>query len=169
MINIRNKFKNFGLLEALVFASILYVVIMLAWTASTRKGVLERVNDIKSNHKNVVELLNNEINECSQNLQKETSWGEDCNSKWTSSVIIKHILKNINLKNPYSLSKPLIQSSSDPRIDAEGKAGQSTNKGIIFVSINDFSSEAGSEWIVGTCVKSPCVAAGNNELVSIYR
>ena len=63
----------------------------------------------------------------------------------------------------------MIQSSSDPRIDAEGKAGQSTNKGVIFVSSNDFNADAGSEWIVGTCVKSPCVAAGNNELVSVYR
>ena len=51
---------------------------------------------------------------------------------------IDHILKNIKLKNPYSLNKQLIQSSSDPRIDAEGKAGQSTNKGVIFVSLNDF-------------------------------
>ena len=63
----------------------------------------------------------------------------------------------------------LIQTSSDPRIQAEGKAGQSTEKGIIFVSSNDFFTEAGSEWIVGTCIKSPCVAAGNNELISIYR
>ena len=169
MIDIRKKIKNYGPLEALVFVSIFYVVTMLVWTATTRKGVLEKVNDIKSNHKYVVELLNNEINQCSQNPQQKTSWGEDCNATWTSSSIVEHILKNVKLKNPYSLNKPLIQSSSDPRIDAEGKAGQSTNKGVIFVSLNDFSAEAGSEWIVGTCVKSPCVAAGNNELVSIYR
>ena len=169
MINIRKKFKNFGPLEALVFVSVFYVAIMLVWTALTRDGVLEKANDIKSNHKNVVELLNNEINECSQNNQTKTSWGEDCNSTWTSSAIVEHIIKNVKLKNPYLLNKPLIQSSADPRIDAEGKAGQSTNKGVIFVSLNDFSSEAGSEWIVGTCVKSPCVAAGNNELVSVYR
>ena len=41
--------------------------------------------------------------------------------------------------------------------------------GIIFISSNDFHAEPGSEWIIGTCVKSPCVAAGNNELTSIYR
>jgi len=169
MINLKKKFKNFGPLEILVSASILYVVFMLIWTASTRSGVLEKANDIKSNHKNVVELLNNEINKCSQNTQEKTSWGEDCGSIWTSPAIIEFILKNVKLNNPYSLSKPLISSSSDPRIDAEGKAGQSTNKGIIFVSANDFTAEAGSEWIIGTCVKSPCVAAGNNELVSIYR
>jgi len=169
MINLRKKFKNFGPLEALVFASIFYAVAMLIWTATTRSGVLERANNIKSNHKNVVEFLNDQIDKCSQDFQKQTSWGEDCNSTWTSSIIVNHILKNIELKNPYSINKPLIQSSSDPRIDAEGKAGQSTNKGVIFVSLNDFSSEAGSEWIVGTCVKSPCVAAGNNELISVYR
>ena len=79
------------------------------------------------------------------------------------------MLSNIDLKNPYSINKPLIQTSQDPRILAEGKAGQSTDKGIIFVSSNNFESEAGSEWVVGTCVMSPCVAAGNNELVSVYR
>ena len=169
MINLRKKFKNFGPLELLVFASIFYVAVMLIWTATTRNAVLEKVNNIKSNHKNVVKLLNNEINQCSQNLQKKTSWGEDCNSTWTSSAIVVHIIKNVKLKNPYLLNKPLIQSSADPRIDAEGKAGQSTDKGVIFVSSTDFYAEAGSEWIIGTCVKSPCVAAGNNELVSIYR
>ena len=87
--------------------------------------------------KNVVELLNNEINKCDGAcIGKESI--DDCDSKWTSSIMIDHILKNIKLKNPYSLNKQLIQSSSDPRIDAEGKAGQSTNKGVIFVSLNDF-------------------------------
>ena len=169
MISLQKKFKNFGLLEILVSISIFYVVAMLIWTATTRNGVLEKANNIKSNHKNIVKFLNDQINICSQDLQKQTLWGEDCNSTWTSSKIVDYILKNIELKNPYSISKPLIQSSSDPRIDAEGKAGQSTNKGVIFVSSNDFNADAGSEWIVGTCVKSPCVAAGNNELVSIYR
>ena len=146
MINIRKNFKNFGPLEVLVFASVFYAVAMLVWTATTRNGVLEKANN-----------------------QKKTSWGEDCNSTWSSSTIIEYILKNMKLKDPYSLTKPLISSSSEPRIDAEGKAGQSTNKGVIFVSSNNFSAEAGSEWIVATCIKSPCVAAGNNEIVSIYR
>jgi len=169
MINIKNKFKNFGPLEVLVCASVFYVATMLIWTGTTRNSVLKKANNIKTNHKNVVKLLNNEIDMCSQDLQKQTSWGEGCNSTWTSSIIVSHILKNVELKNPYTLSKPLIQTSADPRIDAEGKAGQSTNKGVIFVSLNNFTAEAGSEWVVGTCVKSPCVAAGNNELVSIYR
>jgi hypothetical protein len=169
MINLRKKFKNFGPLEMLVFTAIFYAVAMLIWTATTRNGVLEKANNIKSNHKNIVKFLNDQINICSQDLQKQTLWGENCNSTWTSSKIVDYILKNIELKNPYSINKPLIQSSSDPRIDAEGKAGQSTNKGVIFVSSNDFNADTGSEWIVGTCVKSPCVAAGNNELVSVYR
>ena len=63
----------------------------------------------------------------------------------------------------------IVKSAQDPRLQAEGKAGQSTEMGIIFVSNNDFKSEPGSEWIIGTCVKSPCVAAGNNELTSLYR
>ena len=46
---------------------------------------------------------------------------------------------------------------------------RSTEMGIIFISSSDFDSAPGSEWIIGTCVKSPCVAAGNNELTSVYR
>ena len=169
MIDIKRKLKNFGPLEFLVLSSLAYVVIMLIWTASTRSSVLQKANDIKFNHKTIVEFINNEVNKCSSNENGLTSWGENCNSTWNSSNIVKYILDNFRLNNPYNTDKPLIQTSQDPRIQAEGKAGQSTDKGIIFVSENNFDSEAGSEWIIGTCIKSPCVAAGNNELVSAYR
>ena len=169
MNNLKRKLKNFGPLEFLVASSLIYVTIMLLWTGSTRSAVIQKANDIKINHKAVVEFINNEVNECSSNENGKTSWGENCNSSWNSSNIVKYILDNIKLNNPYKIEKPLIQTSQDPRIQAEGKAGQSTDKGIIFVSENNFESEAGSEWVIGTCVKSPCVAAGNNELVSAYR
>ena len=169
MINFSIKLKNFGPLEFLVISSLSYVVIMLIWTASTRSAVVQKANDIKFNHKTVVEFINNEVNECSSNENGKTSWGENCNSSWTSSNIVRYILDNFKLNNPYKIEKPLIQTSQDPRIQAEGKAGQSTDKGIIFVSESNFESEAGSEWVIGTCVKSPCVAAGNNELISAYR
>ena len=169
MIDLNRKLKNFGPLEFLVLSSITYVVAMLLWTASTRSEVLQKANDIKSNHKSVIEFINNEVNNCSSNNDGSTSWGEKCNSDSTSNKIVNYLLSNIDLKNPYSIDKTLIHTSQDPRIQAEGKAGQSTDKGVIFVSSGNFESEAGSEWIVGTCVKSPCVAAGNNELVSVYR
>ena len=169
MINVTRKFKNFGPLEILVLSSITYVVVMLIWTASTRSEVLQKANDIKYNHKSVINFINDQVNICSSNEKALTSWGEKCNAVWTSDKIVSYVLSNIELKNPYSIEKPLIQTSQDPRIQAEGKAGQSTDKGIIFVSLNNFDSEAGSEWVVGTCIKSPCVAAGNNELVSVYR
>ena len=169
MISLNRFFKNFGLLEILVLSSLSYVIIMLLWTASTRSAVEEKANLIKSNHKKVLNFINEQINICDQNENGSTVWGDLCNENWSSQKIVKYILKNSNLSNPYSISKDLIQSSEDPRIQAEGKAGQSTDKGIIFVSSNNFESEAGSEWVVGTCIKSPCVAAGNNELVSVYR
>jgi len=169
MINFSRKLKNFGPLEFLVISSLAYVIIMLIWTASTRSAVVQKANDIKFNHKTVVEFINNEVNKCSSNENGKTSWGENCNSSWTSSNIVRYILDNFKLNNPYKIEKPLIQTSQDPRIQAEGKAGQSTDKGIIFVSESNFESEAGSEWVIGTCVKSPCVAAGNNELISAYR
>ena len=169
MIDLSRKLKNFGPLELLVISSLTYVIIMLIWTASTRSAVVQKANDMKFNHKTVVEFINNEVNKCSSNENGKTSWGENCNSAWTSSNIVKYILDNFKLNNPYKIEKPLIQTSQDPRIQAEGKAGQSTDKGIIFVSESNFESDAGSEWVIGTCVKSPCVAAGNNELVSAYR
>ena len=169
MIDINRKLKNFGPLEFLVISSLAYVIIMLIWTASTRSAVVQKANDIKANHKLVVEFINGQVNECSSNEEGKTLWGDKCNSSWSSSKIVNHIINNLKLNNPYEINKPLIQTSQDPRIQAEGKAGQSTDKGIIFVSENDFESEAGSEWVIGTCVKSPCVAAGNNELVSAYR
>ena len=169
MINLSRRLKNFGPLEFLVISSLAYVIIMLIWTASTRSAVVQKANDIKFNHKTVVEFINNEVNKCSSNENGKTSWGENCNSSWTSSNIVRYILDNFKLNNPYKIKKPLIQTSQDPRIQAEGKAGQSTDKGIIFVSESNFESEAGSEWVIGTCVKSPCVAAGNNELISAYR
>ncbi len=169
MTYIKRKLKNFGLLEILVLSSLLYVAVMLTWTATTRSAVVQKANEIKTNHKLVVEFINEQVNECSSNENNKTSWGDDCNATWSSSKIVNYILNNIKLNNPYKISKPLIQTTQDPRIQAEGKAGQSTDKGIIFVSENNFESEAGSEWVIGTCIKSPCVAAGNNELVSAYR
>ena len=169
MIELQRKLKNFGPLETLVLSSLAYVIIMLIWTATTRSAVVQKANDIKTNHKVVVDFINEQVNECSSNDEGKTSWGDDCNSTWNSSKIVNYVLNNIKLNNPYNINKPLIRTSQDPRIQAEGKAGQSTDKGIIFVSENNFESEAGSEWVIGTCVKSPCVAAGNNELVSAYR
>ena len=150
MINFNRRLKNFGPLEFLILGSLFYVVGMLIWTATTRSEVLQKASDIKTNHKMVVDLINSEVNECSSNIEGKTSWGDNCNSSWDSSKIVNYILDNFKLNNPYNIKKPLIQTSQDPRIQAEGKAGLSTDKGIIFVSSNNFDKEAGSEWIIGT-------------------
>ena len=57
-----DRFKNFGLLELLVSFSAIYVVSMLIWTASTRSAVQEKADNVKLNHKQVVDLINSEIN-----------------------------------------------------------------------------------------------------------
>ncbi len=164
------NFRKFGLLEVLVFFSALYVVSTLLWTASTRSAVEEKANLIKSNHKTIVDFINDQINKCDKgNEHSKTIWGDLCNDTWSSQKIIKYININLYLKNPYSKSSSIVMSAQDPRLQAEGKAGQSTEMGIIFLSSKDFDSDPGSEWVIGTCVKSPCVAAGNNELTSIYR
>ena len=165
-----NRFKNFGLLELLVIFSAVYVVTMLLWTASTRSAVEEKANTVKSNHKQIVDFINTEINKCDQGDENsKTKWGDLCKGEWLSEKVIQYINNNMKISNPYSSSKEIIKQAQDPRLQAEGKAGQSTEMGVIFLSSKNFSSEPGSEWIIGTCVKSPCVAAGNNELTSVYR
>ena len=103
MIDINRKLKNFGPLEVVVLSSITYVLVMLLWTASTRSEVLQKANDIKSNHKSVVDFINDEVNKCSSNEKDSTSWGEKCNSVWSSDKIVNYVLNNIDLKNPYSM------------------------------------------------------------------
>ena len=164
------RFKNFGLLEGLVIFSAIYIVSMLLWTASTRSIVEQKADIVKSNHKEIVDFINNEINKCDKgNENSKTKWGDSCNGDWLSEKVIKYINSNLNIENPYSSNKEIVKEAQDPRLQAEGKAGQSTEMGIIFLSSKNFSSEPGSEWVIGTCIKSPCVAAGNNELTSVYR
>ena len=61
------SFKNFGFLEVLVSLSAIFVVGMLIWTASTRPAVEARANLVKDNHNKVVNLINDEINNCGNN------------------------------------------------------------------------------------------------------
>ena len=86
--------------------------------------------------------------------------GDPCKSAWVTDNVIKYVLENLKLTNPYSANSLVIKSTTDPRLQAEGQAGQSTEMGVIFVTSTNFMSEPGSEWVVGTCFKSPCVAAG---------
>ena len=163
------KLKNFGLLEFLIIISAVYVVGMLIWTASTRPEVEARANLVKENHKKVVDFINGEINKCGNNDEGEfTIWGDPCNAEWIAEKVVSYINNNLQIKNPFSDDNK-VKTDPDPRIKAEGKAGQSVEMGVIFLMSSNFMSDPGSEWIVGTCFKSPCVAAGNNELTSLYR
>ena len=72
----RINFKNFGLLETLVMLSVIYVVGMLIWTASTRPEVEAKATLVKENHKKVVDFINNEVNKCGNSDETlQTVWG----------------------------------------------------------------------------------------------
>ena len=166
---IKINIKKFGLLEFLVITSLIFVVGMLIWTASTRPAVEAKANLVKENHKKVVDFINNEVNECGNaDESKMTVWGDLCNGEWISEKVVSYINNNMKIENPFS-DDSKVKTDPDPRIKAEGKAGQSVEMGVIFLMSANFLPDPGSEWIVGTCFKSPCVAAGNNELSSIYR
>ncbi len=161
--------KKFGLLEFLVMISLIFVVGMLIWTASTRPAVEAKANLVKENHKKIVDFINNEVNECGNaDKSKVTIWGDPCNGEWIAEKVVSYINSNMNIENPFS-DDSKVKTDPDPRIKAEGKAGQSVEMGVIFLMSANLLPDPGSEWIVGTCFKSPCVAAGNNELTSIYR
>ena len=163
------NFKNFGLLELLVVFSLIFVVGMLIWTASTRPAVEAKANIVKDNHNKVVDFINNEVNKCGNaDESKITVWGDPCNGEWIADKVVTYINNNLEIKNPFS-DDSRVKTDPDPRIKAEGKAGQSVEMGVIFLMSSNFLPDPGSEWIVGTCFKSPCVAAGNDELTSIYR
>ena len=166
---IKINIKKFGLLEFLVITSLIFVVGMLIWTASTRPAVEAKANLVKENHKKVVDFINNEVNECGNaDETKKTKWGDPCNGEWIAEKVVSYINNNMKIENPFS-DDSKVKTDPDPRIKAEGKAGQSVEMGVIFLMSANFLPDPGSEWIVGTCFKSPCVAAGNNELSSIYR
>jgi len=166
---IKISVKKFGLLEFLVIASLIYVVGMLIWTAGTRPAVEVKANLVKENHKKVVDFINNEVNECGNaDESKVTIWGDPCNGEWIAEKVVSYINNNMKIENPFS-DDSKVKTDPDPRIKAEGKAGQSVEMGVIFLMSANFLPDPGSEWIIGTCFKSPCVAAGNNELTSIYR
>ena len=166
---IKINIKKFGLLEFLVISSLIYVVGMLIWTASTRPAVEAKANLVKENHKKVVDFINNEVNECGNaDETRMTKWGDPCNGEWIAEKVVSYINNNMKIENPFS-NDSKVKTDPDPRIKAEGKAGQSVEMGVIFLMSANFLPDPGSEWIVGTCFKSPCVAAGNNELTSIYR
>ena len=73
MIDLKRKLKNFGALEVLVISSIFYVVSMLIWTATTRSEVLQKANDIISNHKYVTDYINETVNNSSTDEEALTS------------------------------------------------------------------------------------------------
>ena len=151
----RINLKNFGLLETLVSLSVIYVVGMLIWTASTRPAVEAKANLVKENHQKVVDFINDEINNCGNNDQdKKTVWGDACNEEWVSSKIVKYINENLNIENPFS-SDTKVKTDPDPRIKAEGKAGQSVEMGVIFVMSSNFLSEPGSESVSYTHLTLP--------------
>ena len=59
--------------------------------------IRNKIIEIKSNHKKVVEYMNEQVNICTQNSNSVTPWGENCKNIWTSSLIVEYILKNLKL------------------------------------------------------------------------
>ena len=135
---IKINVKKFGLLEFLVIASLIFVVGMLIWTASTRPAVEAKANLVKENHKKVVDFINNEVNECGNAEEsKVTIWGDPCNGEWIAEKVVSYINNNMNIENPFS-DDSKVKTDPDPRIKAEGKAGQSVEMGVIFLMSANF-------------------------------
>ena len=150
MINLKSFIKNFGLLEFLVISSIIYLVSMLIWTASTRASVEAKANWIKQNYLKIVSVLNNEINKCSENPETSTICNKSCSGEWNSKRALEYLIKNIKLNNPYNNKMQLIQSVADPNIPkTPGNIGCFFPSISIFWAIKCLISEwAQVSWIV---------------------
>ena len=86
--------KNFGLLEVIVIMSLIYVVGMLIWTASTRPAVEAKANLVKKNHKKVVDFINGEINKYDNDSEGVTIWGDQGSDEWIADKLESYI--NLN-------------------------------------------------------------------------
>ena len=72
---------------------------MLLWTASTRSAVEEKANTVKSNHKQIVDFINGEINQCDKgDDNSKTKWGDLCKDEWSSKKVIQYINNNMKIK-----------------------------------------------------------------------
>ena len=65
---------------------------MLIWTASARSKVEDKANEIKYNHKQVVDFINDQVNACDQN-KKVSQNGATCEESWSSEKIVRYIFK----------------------------------------------------------------------------
>ena len=97
MINLGKIYKNFGLLEVLVSFSLIYVISMLIWTASTREAVESKANEIKYNHKQVVTFMNDQVNNCDQNKEGFTN-GVRLVIQPEIKKLVDYLLMNIDFK-----------------------------------------------------------------------
>ena len=92
-----------------------------------------RAKQVKDNHNKVVDFINNEVNKCGNaDESKKTIWGDPCNGEWIAEKVVSYINNNLEIKNPFS-DDSKVKTDPDPRIKAEGKAGQSVEMGVIFL------------------------------------
>ena len=72
-------------------------------------------------HIQIVKLINSEINKCDRaDENSNTVWGDPCKSEWVADNVIKYVLKNLKLTNPYSANFLAIKSTVDLKLQAEG-------------------------------------------------
>ena len=101
MNRISIRFKNFGMLEFLVIASVAYIIFMLLWILSSRSWLEEKIEVVRKSHIQIIELINSEINKCDRaDENSNTAWSDPCKSEWIADNIIKYVLENLKLKNP---------------------------------------------------------------------
>lgn len=59
---------------------------MLLWTLSSRSGLKEKIEIVRKNHIQIVELINSEINKCDRaDENSNTVWGDPCKSDWVAA------------------------------------------------------------------------------------
>lgn len=158
--------EEYNFIEKLAFVSILIVTIVIVWFNYTAPSGHEKRQILIKNHNKVVKFLHSEIIKCYNFESSITIWGDTCNGEWNSERVVNYIRDNLDVENPFS-EGPYIKTTDDVKSKVEGRLGFVTERGIIFLQTANFETKEGFKWLIGICIKSPCIAKKNSLFTSI--
>ena len=140
------KQKGFTLIELLVVVAIIGILAAVGVVAYNGYTSSAKVSATKSNHKNVVKYIVNEVMKCSTGASTAMNNELDCSKQGTQTwkdYVAKAVERSlIDFKNPYNPSEKAVTHG-----------GGITND--IHVGYNRMLSP-GTKIQVMTCVKKPC-------------
>ncbi len=158
--------KEYDFIERLAFVSSSILAIVVVWLSYSAPSIYEKRQILIKNHNQVVKFIQNEIIKCYNFDSGITIWGDTCDGEWSSDRVVKYIRENLDVENPFS-EGPYIKNIDDVKSKVEGRQGYVTEKGTIFLQNTNFETKEGFKWLLGICIKSPCILKKNHIYTSL--